>query len=93
MDKQIELPSLSHVLKLNDRKTIILSGIKKINNFTSKEFNLNSIMGNILIKGDNLEIVKLDTTEGNVSIKGRIDSFVYTDNIQKEESILYKLFK
>ena len=93
MDKLIDVPSFSHVLKVNDRKNITLSGIKKINNFDEKEFNIESIMGNILIKGENLEMIKLDTLEGNVSIKGKINSFSYNDSIIKENNLLMKLFK
>ena len=93
MDKMIEVPNLSHIIKLSERKNIIISGIKKINNFDEKEFSLESIMGNIIIKGENLEMLKLDTIEGNVSIKGKINSFYYTDAPTKDNSILMKLFK
>ena len=93
MDKLIYVPSFTHVVKLNDRKNIIISGIKKIINFDDKEFNLESIMGNIIIKGENLEIIKLDTIDGNVSIKGKINSFSYNEISQKENSLLVKLFK
>ncbi|MGN1322932.1 MAG: sporulation protein YabP [Bacilli bacterium] len=93
MDKLIDVPSFTHVVKLNDRKNIIISGIKKIINFDDKEFNLESIMGNIIIKGENLEIIKLDTIDGNVSIKGKINSFSYNEISQKENSLLVKLFK
>ena len=93
MDKMIEVPNLSHIIKLSERKNIIISGIKKINNFDEKEFSLESIMGNIIIKGENLEMLKLDTIEGNVSIKGKINSFSYTDAPTKDNGILMKLFK
>ena len=93
MDKLIDVPSFTHVVKLNDRKNIIISGIKKIINFDDKEFNLESIMGNIIIKGENLEIIKLDTIDGNVSIKGKINSFSYNEISQIENSLLVKLFK
>ena len=93
MEKIIEVPNLSHIIKLSDRKNIIISGIKKINNFDDKEFSLDSVMGGIIIKGENLEMIKLDTVEGNVSIKGQINSFYYTDAISKENSFLMKLFK
>ena len=36
MDKLIDVPSFTHVVKLNDRKNIIISGIKKIINFDDK---------------------------------------------------------
>ena len=52
-------------------------------------------MGYITIKGEELEIVKLDTFQGNVTIKGKINSLTYTENNKKtkEENILSKLFK
>ena len=85
----------SHELKLIDRREIALTGIKKITSFDSEEFLLESNMGIILIKGSNLEIMKLDTHDGNLKIKGKINSFNYLDsnNKGKEESILSKLFK
>ena len=85
----------NHELKLIDRREISLTGIKKITSFDSEEFLLESNMGIILIKGSNLEIMRLDTHDGNVKIKGKINSFTYLDNKDKpkEESILSKLFK
>lgn len=93
MDKTIEVPAFTHIVKVNDRKNIVISGIKKIISFDEREFFLESAMGNIIIKGSSLEMVKLDTLDGNVSIKGKIDSFNYTDTENKESSILSKLFK
>lgn len=93
MDKMIEVPAFSHVVKINDRKNIVISGIKKIISFDDREFYLESTMGTIIIKGTTLEMIKLDTIDGNVSIKGKIDSFTYTDVVNKESSIISKLFK
>ncbi|MCI8671665.1 MAG: sporulation protein YabP [Bacilli bacterium] len=96
MDKVEEIVTYgSHELKLIDRREIALTGIKKITSFDSEEFLLESNMGIILIKGSNLEIMKLDTHDGNLKIKGKINSFNYLDsnNKGKEESILSKLFK
>ena len=85
----------THELKLVDRREIALTGIKKITSFDAEEFLLESNMGPILIKGSNLEIMKLDTHDGNVKIKGKINGFNYLDNKrkEKEESIIAKLFK
>ena len=49
-------------------------------------------MGNITIKGSDLEIIKLDTYQGTVSIKGVINSLNY-DTVKKEEGMFSKLFK
>ena len=47
------------------------------------------------IKGEELEIIKLDTYQGNVSIKGKVDSLTYTDSDgkEKESGFFSKLFK
>ena len=52
-------------------------------------------MGNMTIKGEELEIIKLDTYQGNVSIKGKVDSLVYSDagKKDKENGIFNKLFR
>lgn len=84
-----------HELKINDRREIFLTGIKKIDSFDNEEFLMESNMGIILLKGSNLEIIRLDTHDGNVKIKGKIVSFTYLDGEGKEthESFFSKLFK
>lgn len=96
MDKELDNLMLgSHELKINDRREIFLTGIKKISSFDNEEFLMESNMGIILLKGNNLEILKLDTHDGNVKIKGKINSFTYLDNESKQntEGFFTKLFK
>ena len=93
--KEIMFDSLNHKIDINERKNIYLTGIKKLNSFDDKEFFIDSIMGSILIKGKNLELIKLDTFQGSLSIKGTIDSINYLDDLKKnsKESIISRLFK
>ena len=94
MDK--EITPVNHTVNIIKRSSINISGVKKIDNFNDKEFLLETIMGEMCIKGLNLEIVKLDTYQGDVAIKGKIDSIIYSDiknKKNKEESIFSKLFK
>lgn len=96
MDKSIESINYgNHEVKIMDRSIISLTGINKISSFDHEEFLLESNMGILVIKGEKLEIIKLDTHDGNVKIKGKINSFTYLDGQKKnkEESLLTKLFK
>lgn len=97
MDKVKEIEAaFNHGISLTERKNIMITGVKKIESFDSEEFLMDTTLGFLRIKGEGLEIVKLDTYQGNVSIKGRVDSLVYTENLgqkNKEESFLGKLFK
>ena len=59
MDKDIITGN--HNINITGRKSINISGVKKIDNFDENEFLLETNMGYLLIKGNNLEIIKLDT--------------------------------
>ena len=52
-------------------------------------------MGILTVKGENLEIIKLDTIQGNISIKGKINSLDYIDDMKEKESkgVFNRLFK
>ena len=47
------------------------------------------------VKDGGIELLKLDTNDGNVKIKGHINSIAYIDgNVSKnQESVFNKLFK
>lgn len=93
MDKVEGLAALNHNITINERKNIMITGVKKIESFDNEEFLLETTMGNIVIKGTDLEIIKLDTYQGSVSIKGVIVSLSYNDGGKKEEGVFSKLFK
>ena len=93
MDKDI---TTNHNINITGRKNINISGVKKVENFDESEFVLDTNMGYLKITGSNLEIIKLDTYQGDISIKGKINSFIYLDDNkkqEKQESIFSKLFK
>ena len=97
MDKTENLVgNYSHSVNLVERKNMIITGVKKIENFDSEEFLLETSMGYLVIKGTDLELVKLDTMQGNVSIKGVVISYTHVDDHKtkdKENSIFNRLFK
>ena len=82
-------------VKIVDRNSISLNGVNKIVSFDDEEFLMETVMGNLRILGSSLELLKLDTVDGNVKIKGKINSFMYIDGKtkNKEDSIISKLFK
>ena len=94
MDNVNVYDNTKHEVKVIDRNLIYLSGISKIISFDSEEFLMESVMGIILLKGQDLEIVKLDTHDGRVSIKGIFNSMLYDDGKKKDnESFIGKIFK
>lgn len=97
MDKVKEMEnSFNHGISIAERKNILVTGVKKIESFDNEEFLMDTTLGFLVIKGSELEIIKLDTYQGNVSIKGNVDSLSYVSKDlkkEKEESFISKLFK
>ncbi len=95
MDKQEAINNYNHGISLLERKNLVITGVKKIENFDSEQFLLDTIMGFLMIKGEGLELIKLDTMQGNVSIKGLISSMTYIEDVKKDKdnSIFNRLFK
>lgn len=90
-----KLGGITHELKMLDRNMLAISGVNKIVSFDNLEFIIESIMGAIHIKGEGLELLNLDTTEGAIKIKGKINGINYIEKVNKkrEESFIAKLFK
>lgn len=96
MDKDNDKVVLTnHNITITERQSITISGITKIDSFDSEEFLLETSAGPLGIKGRELEIVKLDTYDGTIMIKGVIDGFSYLDagKTKKEDSVISRLFK
>ncbi len=95
MEKEKEIANFSHSINVVERKNVLVTGVKKVESFDNEEFLVETVMGYLALKGEDLELVKLDTREGNITIKGFIKSFDYIDDKknEKEGSILSRLFK
>ena len=96
MDKDNAISNYNHSLSLLERKTLVVTGVKKIENFDNNHFLLETTMGFLNVKGEELELIKLDTLAGNVTIKGNFDMMDYIlDNGKKtkEDSVFSRLFK
>ena len=88
--------SYNHNISINERNSIHITGVLKVDSFDDEEFLLETNMGFLAIKGENLELIRLDTKDCVVSIKGLIISMSYIDDLKKsskQSSFFEKVFK
>lgn len=86
----------NHNITLVERKSLVTTGVKKLENFDDTQFLMETSLGFLLVKGEGLELIKLDTIQGTVSIKGFIKSLSYLEEDgkkDKEGSIFNRLFR
>ncbi|MNP24103.1 Spore protein YabP [compost metagenome] len=85
-----------HDLHMQNRRQIHMTGVQNVESFDSEEFLLQTELGHLTIKGQNLHIKNLSLEEGLLSIDGLVHSLVYLDpgsHHSKNKGILGKLFK
>ena len=88
--------NLKHDISLTSRKELIVTGVKNIDSFDSDEFLIQTALGFLHIKGNNLTLDKMDNENNELTIKGQIDSLSYVSNQKGKESkgnIFKKLLK
>ena len=84
-----------HDVIMRGRKTLEITGVKQVESFDNEEFLLETVMGFLAIKGENLSMKNLDVDRGIVSIKGRVFDLVYIDEQpgDKAKGFFSKLFR
>ncbi|MFZ0370906.1 MAG: sporulation protein YabP [Halobacillus sp.] len=88
-------PQVEHNVKIWNRRNIEISGVKEVDSFDSEEFLLQTSMGYLVVRGQNLQMKNLDLDSGLVSIKGKVYDMSYLDEHQGEKAkgLFSKLFK
>ncbi|MBB6455253.1 sporulation protein YabP [Salirhabdus euzebyi] len=84
-----------HQVKVVNRRELEITGVKDVDSFDNEEFLLQTSMGYLVVRGENLHMKNLDVGEGLVSIKGRVYELSYIDDHQGEKAkgFFSKLFK
>ncbi len=88
--------SPNHHVCIKDRKTIELTGVKKIDSFDCYEFLIETTLGYLNIVGSELSLVRLDQQLNEVTIRGNVDSMSYINDkkkVHQKESMFNKLMK
>lgn len=85
-----------HVLELQGRKQLHLTGVKEVISFDLKEVVLNTVQGALIVRGDDLFLRSLLVEQGEVALEGRVDSLLYSDKPGKgkgQEPFMKRLFR
>jgi sporulation protein YabP len=84
-----------HDVTMKGRRLLDITGVKQVESFDNEEFLLETSMGFLSIRGQNLQMKNLDVDKGIVSIKGKIFDLVYLDEQsgEKAKGFFGKLFK
>ncbi len=84
-----------HRLVMENREQIALTGVQKVQSFDPKEIVLETELGILSIKGDQLGIKMLNLEEGMVDLQGHVSALIYHRNTSEgsRQGFLNKIFR
>ncbi len=82
-------------LLLENKEVLNVTGVENVDNFNDETVVLITNKGKLTIKGDKLNISKLNVDEGKLTVRGVINSLIYSEYEGQREkvSLVKKLFK
>lgn len=78
---------------IENRKTLNISSVKDVLNFDDETILLDSTLGKMTIKGENLHIESFNSTTGDLSATGKIYAVVYMSDAKASGGFLSRIFK
>lgn len=96
MEEKREMEGLNIIqnIVLENREKLSISGVKDVLSFDDQVVIVETELGLLSIKGNNLKIIKLSIDTSDVKIEGDINNLAYSQNHPKNEtSIFSKIFK
>lgn len=82
-------------LLLENKEVLNVTGVENVDNFNDETVVLITNKGKLTIKGEKLNISKLNVDEGRLIVKGIINSMIFSEYEGQREkvSLVKKLFK
>lgn len=68
-----------HSLSLTNRQQLALRGVTHVHSFDDTEIALETHLGALTIKGEELDIKQLDLQSGNAQVDGYVTALIYSD--------------
>lgn len=80
---------------MENRKRLVISGVKEVEGFTETEVSLYTEMGQLTVRGKNLHVSQVNTDTGELIMTGDpVNSLVYSDKPRRTpDNIITKLFR
>ena len=78
---------------MEDRKKITLTGVRDVDSFDEQTITLVTDFGELSLRGVGLHIGKLSTDSGEMTVEGKIDALVYTDDAPRQSGFFGRVFR
>ena len=89
--KTVKMP---HNIIMENRESLNISGVSDVDSFDEQSVVIFTDMGELTVKGGNLQIQKFSVETGELTISGKVQLLSYSEDVsEKSQGFFGKLFK
>lgn len=88
----MQYSSQPHNLIMENRRELRISGVKDIDSFSETKIVLNTVMGELVVRGSELHVRSLEAETGELSMFGNVKSLCY-NSFSSSDNMFAKLFR
>ncbi len=81
-----------HSISLDGRKSLSINGVERVDSFDEHEIIMLTTGGNLIIRGEELHMGKLELTAGEAQVSGLISELCY-EEVAHSGSLWARLFR
>lgn len=94
MEERLSSDKSIQNIVMENRNKLTVSGVEEVDSFDENYISLYTILGDLMIEGQDLHINQLSVQTGEVIVEGEISSVKYSEtNTSKQGSFISRLFK
>lgn len=86
-------PAIPHCVSMEDRKKITLTGVRDVDSFDEQTITLVTDFGELSLRGTELHIGKLSTDSGEMTVEGKIDALIYSEDAPRQSGFFGRVFR
>lgn len=70
---------MPHTLQMKERRQLTMSGVTEVVSFEENAVTLQTVMGTLLVQGQQLQLKNLSLEGGQVAVEGSISALLYEE--------------
>lgn len=86
-------PGTAHHLSLEDRERLTVSGVEEVESFDESTIVMNTALGVLVVRGEDLHIEKLSLDGGDLKVEGTVESLTYEADRRERGGFLSRLLR
>lgn len=72
----------SHEVTVKGRKSVEMDGVKHVHHYDPEKIVLETVMGGLILEGENFNISQLNLEDGRLLVQGYVHRLSYVDEIK-----------